>query len=251
MGLDPDLAAAPDAATAERHCIAILEAALPSAAVVKPNLAFFEQHGSAGYAVLERLRARVPADRLLLLDAKRGDIGNTGEAYARSLFDVLGADAVTASPLMGADSVEPFLAREGRGCFLLARTSNPGAADLLEQPLSGGELVGERIVALARRWDAGRGNAGLVVGATAPVAIARLRALAPDLPLLVPGVGAQGGSLEDAVAAGLDAAGQGMIVAVSRGISAAPEGPGAAARDLCDRLAAARDAALAARTVGS
>jgi orotidine 5'-phosphate decarboxylase subfamily 2 len=242
VGLDPDISLGSPAAV-ERFCLDLLDQTLEHCAAVKPNLAFFEQFGPDGLRVLQRLRERVPADRLLLLDAKRGDIGSTAEASARALFDVFGADAVTVNPLMGEDSVRPWLAREGRGVFLLARTSNPGAADLLEQPLRSGEAVYERIASLAVRWDAGAGGLGLVVGATAPVAVAALRSLAPSLPLLLPGVGAQGGSLEDAVRAGLDADGFVLLLPLSRGIAAAPEGPRAAVLALCERIGAVRAAA--------
>jgi orotidine 5'-phosphate decarboxylase subfamily 2 len=246
LGLDPDIALGMPAAV-ERFCAEMLDAALPHCVAVKPNLAFFEQFGPDGLRVLQRVRERVPADRILLLDAKRGDIGSTAEAYARALFDVFGADAVTVNPLMGGDTVAPWLAHEGRGVFLLARTSNPGAADLLEQPLQqGGEPVYARIAELAQRWDAGRSAVGLVIGATAPAAIAALRAQAPSLPFLLPGVGAQGGSLEDAVRAGLDAHDGGLLLSVSRGIATAPEGPGAAAAALRERINAVRAAARSA-----
>ena len=242
VGLDPDIAALGDAATMERWCAATVEATLPFAAAYKPNTAFYEQYGAAGWAVLERLRQRIPADRILLVDAKRGDIGSTAEAYARALLDVVDADAVTVNPLMGWDAVQPFLERPGRGVFLITRTSNPGAADLLEQPLSDGEPVFARITALARRWDPG-GAVGLVVGATAPAAVAEVRAGAPELPLLLPGVGAQGGSLEAAVVAAADPGGGGFLLSVSRGIAGDPEGPAAAARRLHQRI----EAALASR----
>ena len=240
LGLDPD--GSQDVATAERQCRVLLDATLDQVCAVKPNLAFFEQYGSAGYAVLERLRGAVPVDRLLILDAKRGDLGNTAEAYARALFDVLGADVVTVNPLLGRDSVAPFLARPGRGVFIVARSSNPGAADFLEhRDAAGGAALFERIVEVAQGWDAD-GAIGFVVGATAPHAITEVRRRAPDAPLLLPGVGAQGGNLEEAVAAGLDARGRGAVVAVSRGIAAAPD-PRSAARGLRDRIAAVRDAA--------
>jgi orotidine 5'-phosphate decarboxylase subfamily 2 len=243
VGLDPD-ASLGSASAAERFCLDILDRTLEHCAAVKPNLAFFEQFGPEGMKVLLRIRDRVPADRVLVLDAKRGDIGNTAEAYARALFDVYGADAVTVNPLMGEDSVRPWLAREGRGVFLLTRTSNPGAADLLEQKLdSSGQTVYQRIADLAQRWDGGNGATGLVVGATAPEAIRALRAQAPELPFLLPGVGVQGGSLEDAVRAGLDASGGGILVSVSRGIATAPEGPAAKAVELRERIEAARTAA--------
>lgn len=247
VGLDPD-ASLGGAAGAERFCLDVLEATLEHCSAVKPNLAFFEQFGPDGLRVLERLRAQVPPTHVLLLDAKRGDIGSTAAAYARALFDVFGADAVTVNPLMGEDSVAPWLehGERGRGVFLLARTSNPGAADLLEQRLLGGVAVYERIADLAQRWDARRGICGLVAGATAPEAVAVLRSQAPELPFLLPGVGAQGGSVEEAVRAALDGQGAGLLVAVSRGIAAAPEGPAAAAAEYKRRISAARAAARAA-----
>jgi orotidine-5'-phosphate decarboxylase len=244
VGLDPD-AELGTAQAVERFCLDLLDATLEHCAAVKPNLAFFEQFGPDGLRVLQRLREHIPADRVLILDAKRGDIGNTAQAYARALFDVYGADAVTVNPLMGEDSVAPWLAHEGRGVFLLGRTSNPGAKDLLEQRLQTGQAVYERIAELAQRWDAGRGAVGLVVGATAPEAIATLRRQTPALPFLLPGVGVQGGSLEDALRAGLDAQGGGVLIAVSRGIAAATEGPAAAAAALHQRSSAARIASTA------
>jgi len=147
---------------------------------------------------------------------------------------------------MGEDAVRPFLDRPGRGAFVLARTSNPGAADLLELRLEDGTPVYEHLARLAMHWDPG-GAAGLVAGATAPAAVAALRRLAPDAPLLLPGVGAQGGAVEAAVTAGLDALGAGLVVNVSRGIAAAPEGPAAAARRWRERIALARRGALARR----
>ncbi len=239
LGLDPDGVA--DAAEAERQCHSLLEATLEVVCAVKPNLAFFEQFGSAGYAVLERLRAAVPSERLLILDAKRGDMANTASAYARALFDVLGADAITVNPLLGGDAVAPFLSRPGRGVFVLARTSNPGASDFLEAPSGpGGTALYQRIVSEAQGWDAGGATIGFVVGATAPAAVAEVRRLAPTAPLLLPGVGAQGGALEETVAVALDAAGGGAIVSVSRGIAAAAQGPAAAAREYRDRITAVR-----------
>ena len=239
VGLDP--AGVSSAAAAERFCIEILEATLAAAAAVKANLAFFEQFGSAGYAVLERLRGRIPANRLLILDGKRGDIANTAEAYARALFGVLGADAITVNPLLGGDAVAPFLAEPGHGVFLVARSSNPGAADLLDATLDGGAPLHRRIVELGRAWDPG-GQVGFVVGATDPGMVAEVRAAAGDAPLLVPGVGAQGGALEEAVLAGADSRRRGLLISVSRGIAAAPEGPARAAADLRARIEAARSA---------
>jgi orotidine-5'-phosphate decarboxylase len=238
-GLDPDGVAG--AAEAERQCLDIVDATIDLVCAFKPNLAFFEQFGSAGYAVLERLRAHIPDDRMLILDAKRGDMANTAAAYARALFDVLGADCVTVNPLLGGDSVEPFLAHEGRGILLLARTSNLGAADLLDARLETGLPVSLRIVELGLQIDPG-GAVGFVVGATAPRAVQSIRRAAPAAPLLLPGVGAQGGVLEEAVTAGLDLRGRGVIVSVSRGIAAAPEGPRRAAEALRDRIEVVRAA---------
>lgn len=243
VGLDPD--GFDDAAQAERFCVEVLDETLEHVCAIKANLAFFEQFGAAGYAVLERLRARVPAVRVLILDGKRGDIGNTAEAYARALFDVLGADAVTVNPLMGRDAVAPFLARPDRGAFLVTRGSNPGAADLLDGADSDGETVYGRIVRLGLGWDPG-GAAGFVVGATEPSVVAWVRGAAPDSPLLLPGVGAQGGALEPAVEAGLDGRGGRLIVSVSRAIAQAPERPGPAAAALRERIEAVRRAATRA-----
>ncbi|MEO8899473.1 MAG: orotidine-5'-phosphate decarboxylase [Candidatus Dormibacter sp.] len=241
LGLDPD--GAVDAAAAERECRTLLDATLDSVCAVKPNLAFFEQYGSVGYAILERLRSAIPTDRLLILDAKRGDVGNTAQAYARALFDVLGADVVTVNPLLGHDSVAPFLTRPGRGVLIVARTSNPGASDFLDHPAGpDGSTLYQRIVDVAQGWDPAGGTIGFVVGATAPDAVADVRRRAPSAPLLLPGVGAQGGNLEAAVRAGLDAAGGGAVLPVSRGISAAAD-PRLAARELRDRIAAVRAAA--------
>jgi orotidine 5'-phosphate decarboxylase subfamily 2 len=239
LGLDP--AGAKDAAEAERFCMAALEAALPSVVAVKPQLAFFERLGSEGIAVLERVRRRVADDRLVVLDAKRGDIGSTSEAYAEALFERWGADAVTVNPLLGGDAVEPFLRRAGTAALVLTRTSNPGAADLLEAPQADGRPLYARIVDLALTWD-GRAEVGFVVGATAPRAIAEIRALAPRAPLLLPGVGAQGGDLDAAVAAGLDAGGAGILVSVSRGITGEVDAAGSAA-ELRRRIEVARAAA--------
>jgi orotidine 5'-phosphate decarboxylase subfamily 2 len=241
LGLDPD--GATDAAAAERECHHLLDATLEHVCAVKPNVAFFEQYGSPGYAVLERLRSAVPSDRLLILDAKRSDMGNTAEAYARALFDVLGADVVTVNPLLGHDSVTPFLGRAGRGVFILTRTSNPGAGDFLDNDSDAdGSRLYQRIIAAAQSWDPTGGTVGYVVGATAPAAVADVRRRAPSAPLLLPGVGAQGGNLEAAVRAGLDARGAGVVLPVSRGIAAAAD-PGIAARELRDRIAAVRAAA--------
>ena len=243
VGLDPDGFDNP--AEAEQFCVRVLDATLQHVCAVKANLAFFEQFGSAGYAILERLRARVPAVRILILDGKRGDIGNTAEAYARALFDVLGADAVTVNPLMGHDAVAPFLARPERGAFLVTRSSNPGAADLFDTTIAEHATVYSRIVELGLEWDPG-GAAGFVVGTTEPSVVAWVRRTAPEAPLLLPGVGAQGGALEEAVRAGLNTRGGRILVAISRAIADAPDGPDVAAAAFRDRIAAVREVAASA-----
>ena len=184
----------------------------------KPNIAFFEALGPAGIDMLRRLIAAMPRDVPVILDAKRGDIGSTAAAYAEAVFERLGADAVTLSPYLGGDSLEPFLRRADKGCFILCKTSNPGSGDLQDLELASG---GPLYIEVARRardaWNR-NGNVGLVVGATYPGVLADVRALCPELPLLVPGVGAQGGALADAVRAAADAQGGRAIVNASRGV---------------------------------
>ena len=240
LGLDPT--GCRDAAEVERWCSAMLDAALPEVVAVKPNLAFFEQHGAEGIAVLERVRRRVPESRLVILDAKRGDIGSTAEAYARALFDRWGADAVTVNPLLGHDATIPFLNRPGTAALILSRTSNPGAADFLEAPLEDGRPLYRLIVERALQWT-GAAEVGFVVGATAPGAVGEVRAIAPHAPLLLPGVGAQGGDLEAAVHAGLDAGAAGVVVSVSRGITGSDR-PAEAAAALRRRIETVRAATL-------
>ena len=245
LGLDPDPATIPErfakgVAGLERFAELALEAALPYAAAVKPNLAFFEAFGSAGIAALERLRATIPADIPVIADAKRGDIGSTAARQAVALFDVLGADAVTVSPYLGEEAIRPLLEREDRFAYVLCRTSNPGAGEVqdLRVLADGGgagaaaagnasEPLHERIARLATRWGPG-GTVGLVVGATAPGELATIRRVAPGLPFLVPGVGAQGGAIEPVLehgpantTPGSGHTGGGLLVNVSRGIAGA------------------------------
>jgi uridine monophosphate synthetase len=175
------------------------------------------------------------ADVPVLLDAKRGDIGSTAEAYAKAAFEVWGADAVTVNPYLGHDAVQPFTAYADRGIFLLCHTSNPGATDL--QTLDcGGRPLYQVVAEQAVRWGA---NVGLVIGATYPQALRAVREMAPQMWILLPGVGAQGGDLEAALAVGLDEQGSGIIVSASRSIIYA-EDPRAAAQELRDRINAAR-----------
>jgi orotidine-5'-phosphate decarboxylase len=199
VGLDPEPARFPapwqgDASRIFDFCAAIVDATKDLVIAFKPQFAHFASQRAEGQ--LERLIAHireVASQVPVILDAKRGDIGSTAEHYAREAFERYQADAVTLSPFMGLDSIEPYLAYEGRGAILLCRTSNPGGDDLQALRLDGGERLYERIARLAAGpWNR-TGQLGLVVGATYPAELARVRELAPTLPLLIPGIGAQGG----------------------------------------------------------
>jgi orotidine-5'-phosphate decarboxylase len=199
VGLDPDPAKFPagwqgDAGRIHDFCARIVDATKDLVCAFKPQIAYFAAHRAEDQ--LERLMAyirRVAPDVPVILDAKRGDIGATAAQYAREAFERYQADAVTLSPFMGFDSIEPYLGYDGRGLILLCRTSNPGGSDLQAQALADGSLLYEHIARLAAGpWNRG-GRLGLVVGATFPQELARVRELAPTLPLLIPGVGAQGG----------------------------------------------------------
>ncbi|PWH11975.1 MAG: orotidine-5'-phosphate decarboxylase [Anaerolineae bacterium] len=243
VGLDPHLAdlPAPTAEAATEFCLNLIRQTAPYAAAFKPNAAFFEQFGAAGWEALKtsiqavqeqshRLGSFIP----VILDAKRGDIASTAEAYAQSAFQVLGAHAITLSPYLGRDSIEPFIQKPEQGVFLLCKTSNPGAGDLqdlavTEEPTSGlWQPLYLQVARLAQSWNV-RDNLGLVVGATQPEALARVRALVPEMWFLAPGIGAQGGDLEKALRAGLRSDGKGMLLPISRGISRSQNAAQAAA----------------------
>jgi len=212
VGLDPEPGKFPqhwrgDASRIFDFCAAIVDATADLSIAFKPQIAYFAAHRAEGQ--LERLVAHirnVAPQVPVILDAKRGDIGSTAEQYAIEAFERYGADAVTLSPFMGFDSVAPYLKYHGKGAFLLCRTSNPGGDDLQSQRLSsvdGQPLLYEHIARLVQGpWNL-NGQLGLVVGATYPAEIARVRALAPTVPLLIPGVGAQGGDAAATVQAGL------------------------------------------------
>lgn len=261
LGLDPDPASLPegfsrDLAGVERFASLIVEAAVPFAAAIKPNLAFWESHGSAGMAALERIRSSLPSDLPVVADAKRGDISSTAAHQATALFDVLGADAVTINPYVGREGLEPFLARPDRFAYVLCRTSNPGAGEIqglvVEADPSTGAPAEPLYLRMARHvatWQAG--GVGLVVGATAPAELRAIRALVPDLTFLVPGIGSQGGDLEAVLrdgpaTVGMAAArpGGGLLVNVSRGISGAArtDPAGGAPTTVQERLATAAQA---------
>ncbi|MEO6889031.1 MAG: orotidine-5'-phosphate decarboxylase [Ktedonobacteraceae bacterium] len=228
-----------------RFCQEIIEATVPYACAYKPNLAFFEVLGPAGMRVLREVLQTIPSHIPVIADAKRGDIGHTAHSYAAALFETYGFDAATVNAYLGFDSVAPFLAYREKGVLVLCRTSNPGARDFQDlrardddgemRPLY--EIVARRVGA----WNTA-GNCGLVAGATYPQELRAIRALYPDMPLLIPGIGPQGGDLPAAVAAGVDLQGERALVAISRAILYAGDGSdyatraGEAARTLRDRM---------------
>ncbi len=230
VGLDPEPSKFPgDWAGDARHifdfCAAIVDATHAQVCAFKPQIAYFAAQRAEDQ--LERLIAhirRVAPEVPVILDAKRGDIGATAQQYAREAFERYAADAVTLSPFMGLDSIEPYMHYSGRGLILLCRTSNPGGSDLQAQPLAGGGLLYEHIARLAAgEWNRG-GQLGLVVGATYPRELARVRELAPTLPLLIPGVGAQGGDAEATVHAAWRPEAP-IVVSSSRAVLYAVPGP--------------------------
>jgi uridine monophosphate synthetase len=242
VGLDPrpdhfppQVMAQPDSILAFNKTI--IDATADLACAYKPNFAFYEAQGLEGMAALRRTIEYIHevTDVPVILDAKRGDIGSTAEAYAQAAFEVWGADAVTVNPYLGHDAVQPFTTYADRGVFLLCHTSNPGATDL--QTLDcGGRPLYQVVAEQAVRWGA---NVGLVIGATYPQALWAVREMDPQMWILLPGVGAQGGDLEAALAAGLDEQRSGVIVSASRSIIYTKD-PRAAAQELRDRINAAR-----------
>jgi orotidine 5'-phosphate decarboxylase subfamily 2 len=250
VGLDPhvDDLASPTPEAALDFCTRLVNLTAPYAAAFKPNAAFFEVFGAEGWtALLEVILAiRAQSDRLgsripIILDAKRGDIASTAEAYAKSAFATLGADGITLSPYLGKDSIDPFLQYPEKGVFLLCKTSNPGAADLQDLLVSPPEVhhvtpqpLYLHVAQMAQLWNS-RNNIGLVVGATYPQVLAEVRQAAPDLWFLVPGVGTQGGDLESALTAGLRKDGIGVLINVSRSIARA-KNPGQVAKDVHDQI---------------
>ena len=236
VGLDPRSASADEA---RRECFALIDATVGSAAAFKANSAFFEVFGAEGMAALRDVIAHVPRGTPLILDAKRGDIADSSEAYARAAFDVLGAHCITVSPYVGGDGIAPFIARPERGAFVLCKTSNPGGGDLQALPVNGSPLFIE-VAVRAASWNT-RGNVGLVVGATYREALAQVRAVAPELWILLPGIGTQGGDLCASVAAGLRADGLGLLISASRSIAKAAD-PAAEAGRLRDEINSYRHA---------
>lgn len=221
VGLDPDPERLPVGMTERvadvvEFCRAVISATSPYAAAFKINFAFFESLGVEGWAALRSVRDEIASDIPVIADAKRGDIPSTARAYARAVFERLDFDAVTASPFLGWDALEPFLAYPGRCVFVLCRTSNPGAAEVQDLYVDGEPLY----LRIARRALSapGPGETGLVVGATQPEALASVRSLSNELLLLLPGVGAQGAGAREALALGANSAGENGLANVSRQI---------------------------------
>ncbi len=247
IGLDPHVndLSAPNAEAARDFCLNLVKQTARYAAAFKPNAAFFEVFGADGWTALKQVVDAIQeeSDRLgsmipVILDAKRGDIASTAEAYARSAFENLDVDCITLSPYLGKDSIDPFIQDSEKGIFLLCKTSNPGAGDLQDLILESGDPLHIHVAKLAQQWNT-KNNIGLVVGATYPETLTRVREVAPNLWFLAPGVGAQGGELESALKAGLRKDGKGMLIPVSRGIARA-EKPGLAAAELRDQIIALR-----------
>jgi len=244
VGLDPVMDRLPPSVRSTRSPLltfgrAVVESTSDVASAYKPNLGFWLAEGAAGVEALQELIEEIPDHLPVILDGKFNDVGHTAEAYSRAAFETLGVDAVTVNPYLGLDTLRPFLEAEEFGAFLLARTSNPSAPHLQDLAVEGQSLY-QRVAQLATAWDATLpGTCGLVVGATYPQELGLVREIAPDLPFLIPGIGAQGGDLAQAVVHGPTAEGVGPVINSSRGIIYASSGP--------DFGEAARQAALETR----
>ncbi len=247
VGLDPHIPdlKEPTAASALAFCLTLVKQTARYAAAFKPNAAFFEVFGAEGWVALKQVIEAIQeeSNRLgsmipVILDAKRGDIASTAEAYARSAFESLGAHCITLNPYLGKDSIDPFIQNSEKGVFLLCKTSNAGSGDL--QDLTVTDESGQSIplyihvAKLAQKWNV-KNNIGVVVGATHPQIMSDIRLAAPNLWFLAPGVGAQGGELESALKAGLRKDGKGILLPISRGISRA-KNPAQAAAELRDQI---------------
>lgn len=248
VGLDPHIPdlKEPTAASARDFCLNLVKQTAPYAAAFKPNAAFFEAFGAEGWTALKQVIQAIGEESVRLgsmipvvLDAKRGDIASTAEAYAHSAFKTLGAHCITLSPYLGYDSIEPFLQDHEKGVFLLCKTSNVGSKDLQDVPVipAGAEHpmpLYLYVAGLAQQWNS-RNNVGIVVGATHLQILSSIRAAVPDLWILAPGVGVQGGELESTLRAGLRKDGKGLLIPISRSISRA-ENPARAAAEIRDQM---------------
>jgi len=227
IGLDVDLEKIPDHLKSLANPILefnrlIIEATSDFVCAYKPNLAFYEAMGERGWTTLRETLKLIPKSVLTIGDGKRGDIGNTAERYAKSLFNDFGFDSVTVNPYMGFDSVEPFLKNPEKGVFLLALTSNSGSKDFQRLKINGKPLY-EKVVRTAKKWNTNQ-NIGLVVGATHPRELKTIRKIVQEMPLLIPGIGKQGGDLKSAIRDGCDKNGQLAVINASRSIIYASSG---------------------------
>jgi orotidine-5'-phosphate decarboxylase len=222
VGLDPDPGLMPEVSLLEFNK-AIVDATVDLVCAYKPNLAFYEALGIDGLKVLKKTIEHIPGHIPIIGDGKRGDIGNTAKAYAQALFEIFGFDAATVSPYLGFDSVEPFIEYKDKGVFILCRTSNPGAVDFQSLFDAQGIPLYEAVARKAKKWNV-HGNIGLVVGATYPDELKAIRQICPEMPLLIPGIGVQGGDLASTVKHGIDAHGEKAVIAVSRQILYASKG---------------------------
>ena len=226
VGLDTSPELIPPGMSVLEFNKAIVDATVDLVCAYKPNMAFYEAQGEKGLDALYQTLKHIPQHIPVIIDAKRGDIGNTSAAYAKALFDYFNCDAVTVSPYLGFDSVDPFLKYKAKGVIILCRTSNKGAADFQSLPcqFEGKTMPLYEVVAIqASRWNTNH-NIGLVVGATYPEELKTLRQAHPDMPILIPGVGAQGGDLKLSVKYGIDSHKRGIIINSSRGIIYAGKG---------------------------
>jgi len=217
VGLDIDLNKIPDKFKTEADPIFtfnkyIIDETEGFTAAYKPNAAFYEQYGLKGIEALAKTIEYIPDDIGVILDAKRGDIGNTAKAYAKSAFEDLGADAITLAPYMGKDSISPFLEYKDKFAYILCLTSNPGSQDFQKPELY------KKVAKTIEKWDKEYNNCGLVVGATNSQEIKEIRELTPELPFLIPGIGAQGGDLENTVRSAVTKDQKGILINSSRGI---------------------------------
>lgn len=240
IGLDPDPGLMPDNLGIFEFNRAIIDATYDLVCAYKLNFAFYEVFGSEGFDILKSTVDYIPNEIPVIGDAKRGDIGNTARAYAQVIFSSLNFDAATVNPYLGFDSIEPFIEYKDKGVFILCRTSNPGSADFQSLNCNAdGETIPlfELVAARASQWNR-YGNIGLVVGATYPQELKLIRQSSPDMPLLIPGIGAQGGDLEKAVAYGVNAGGEKAIISSSRQVIYASRGKDfdAAARKAASKL---------------
>jgi orotidine-5'-phosphate decarboxylase len=226
VGLDPDPSLMPENIGVFDFNRAVIDATADLVCAFKPNFAFYEAMGLLGLEALEKTIDYIPDNIPVIADAKRGDIGNTSRAYARAIFDFYGCDAVTVSPYLGFDSIEPFVSYSEKGVFILCRTSNPGAVDFQSLPCNVPPAplhLFEIVARKALEWNK-NGNIGLVVGATYPEELGLIREACPDMLFLIPGIGAQGGDVAAVVNNGTNSRGEGAIINSSRQILYASKG---------------------------